>query len=915
MQKPLQAFQPFFWLVLPAAFLPTVSAQTTDSLEIKNIGYGKQDACIVTGAVSHLETDQFNLGQIYDWDQLWQGLIPGYTTVRAGSNPNESFDTRIRGLHTINSRTRPLYVVDGVPGVDMFAIDPTDIVSIDVLRDAASAAIYGGRGGAGVVLINTWKNAAPGLRATYQGQVSFDAAACKYKVLGEDEFLGFGGSDFSPGSSVNNYWQDLVLRKGISQSHHLGLSGSNGNGGFMRVSMHYRNMEGILRGTGFRQYNGNLLVSQNILNDRITLSGGISLASREAELGFPEAFRYAVVANPSSPVRSDDPAYATYGGYVEKPLFDYYNPVAIIEQNKNDGDVVYGLGHLRAEARIFQGLTASLMLGKEENRQSTGEYYSKQSAFRGRGRNGVGRNTQQVADQDILEATLAYKMEMSHFRAQLLGGYSWQQSDRHGYELQAGNIISNVLENNNFSSFTEIQKGLLDISGYRQRTRQIGYFGRAQLQWNNIFLSFGARRDGASQLGKNAKWGVFPFFSAGVDAAKWLKIKFLDQLKIRLGKGTTGNLPDQALLSAQIFTPGPRFYYNGNYIPGYSLSQNANPDLGWERHSEFSRGIDFSMLKNRLNGALDFYTYTSRDIILLSNVPSPPDFAFHTYKNTAELSGKGVEITLNYEVAKQQNFSWETGLTATRSSVTLETLGRKDTITAGSAGAPCACGTYYYLQFPGIPVGTFWGPVTDGELDGNGQLVYKNLDGDPQINPFLYNRDQTSLGSGLPKWEFGIRQKLAWHQFDMNFLLRGASGHVLVHEMRLFYESVDPGFLIWNKVVTKYFDKNNRGLNRFDNIDVEKGAFLRLQYASLGYRVPLPEKSWFRSLRLEIGGQNLFTITKYTGLDPEVRLSDFGPTDNGGRKNIYREVLSPGIDRRSTYLLARTWWAGVQATF
>ncbi|MEO6758554.1 MAG: TonB-dependent receptor plug domain-containing protein, partial [Saprospiraceae bacterium] len=293
-----------------------------------NVGYGQQDQVAFNGAATHLEASQFNRGQINDRNQLWQALVPGFTVTRPGSNPNEAFDARIRGLRTITGNTQPLYVVDGVPGVDLFSVDPSDIVAVDVLRDAASTAIYGGRGTNGVVLITTRPAETGGLKINYQGQVSVESAAKRYTVQDESQFLARGGIDLSPGFTANTDWQSEVLQTAVSHAHHLAATTGLGPG-FLKVGLHYREVTGILRESGFEQYNGNLLTSRRIWKNRLTLSAGATLGQRYSNYGFPDAYRYALSANPSSLVRSDDAQYAANDGYVETPYFDYFNPVAI----------------------------------------------------------------------------------------------------------------------------------------------------------------------------------------------------------------------------------------------------------------------------------------------------------------------------------------------------------------------------------------------------------------------------------------------------------------------------------------------------------------------------------------------------------------------------------------------------------
>ncbi len=897
----------------------------TDTLPSTQIqtGYGQQELSAFNGAVTHLETRQFNQGQINDWNQLWQAQVPGFTVARAGSNPNEAMDARIRGLRTMSyGSTQPLYVVDGVPGVDLFAVDPSDIVAVDVLRGAASTAIYGGRGSNGVVLITTKPASVDVLKIQYAGQVSVESAAKRYTVLNEGAFIANGGMDYSPGFVANTDWQDEVLQTGVSHAHHLSVSKGLGHG-FVKAGLHYRDVTGILRESGFEQYNGSLLLGQRFWRDRLNISAGATLGQRNANYGFPDAYKYAVISNPSSPVRSDEAEYVPYGGYVDKPLFDYFNPIAIIEQNRNSGRTDFHLLQARAELLIIPNLTASVQVSEQAKATHNLEYYSPFNRYRGAGVAGLGTAAHDKTLQKTLESTLTYRLDAGEWQGELLAGYGWYHNQVSGADISGTRLLDNTWTGKTWEQYRDLLQNFSDpaYNNYTfQSDRQlIAFFGRARLQWQNTYFgTFSWRKEGSSNLSPVTRWGIFPAFTLGVDVNKWLQIRPVDYLKISVGQGTTGTEMTQSALYQRLYNAGPLFYYNGQYVPSFGITQNPNDQLGWERTTEHSLDVRFSLWGGRLQGSVDWYRYRSRDLIQRVTKPQPPNFSSSTIENAGEIAGHGTELALNYQLVNNQDLTWEIGLSATTAVSTLENTGQgADTLLSGIPGAPCGCGVFLQVLYPGVTIGTFWGPVATGINEQGGQ-TYQDIDRDGLTGGVEiedYRQDQTRLGDAQPRWQLGLSQKLTWRNLDLNFLLQAVTGHQIYHYYRNAYESNSPVFTTWNRVITRYYDPTLLQ-TRFSNRVVEDASFLRLQYVSLGYRVEVHKSKWLHSLHFQIGAQNLFTLTRYAGLDPELRLTDRGPTDNGGRTTSgYGNALSPGIDRGSTYPTARRWWLGVQAAF
>jgi len=353
-------------------------------------------------------------------------------------------------------------------------------------------------------------------------------------------------------------------------------------------------------------------------------------------------------------------------------------------------------------------------------------------------------------------------------------------------------------------------------------------------------------------------------------------------------------------------------------VPSYGPVSNANPDLKWEEKKEFDLGVDFAMFDYKLTGSIDSFNRKTEDLILEFTVPQPPNLASRTFLNIASFTNRGFEATVNFnDLIKKDKFNYSPGLVFSTYSITLDEIGATDTIVAANVGAPGQNDVYYTILYAGAPLGQLWGPVRTG-VNGDGSVTYADLDGDGVTGGSekeLFNQDQKKIGNGVPKFELGFNNTFKLGNWDLNFFLRGVFGHDLANEYRIFYENLDPTAVTWNKIDTKYFDPNVKAQNRFDDTHVENASFVKLDNATLGYNFKLGSSNWFHKARIYVSGQNLFTITGYTGVDPEPRLGDIGNSDNGGRFSNTLNPLAPGIDRRSTYFLARTISVGVNFGF
>jgi iron complex outermembrane receptor protein len=530
----------------------------------------------------------------------------------------------------------------------------------------------------------------------------------------------------------------------------------------------------------------------------------------------------------------------------------------------------------------------------------------------GFGRGGYNWKESTESTNQLYENTLTYQKRFGKLGVSALAGYSYQDFLNKGFLVAGGNFVTDVSGQDFFTALDfNNGKGLVD--SYKNGSKLVAFFGRLNLNYNDIaYLSASLRREGSTQFGANNKWGMFPAVSAGVNIDALMDIPTVNSLKLRASYGVTGSLPIRSYLSLQTLVPGGAKFYAGNniYIPSYRPDKNANPDLKWEKKAEFDIGLDFSLLDNRLSGTFDYYDRTTSDLIFDVTVPVPPNLASTTFKNIGELRSSGIELALNYEVIRLSSFSWTTGGNFSTFNVKLTKLNdpslRASFVGATNLGTPGQEQTQITRAREGYDIGTLWGPIYEG-VDESGKYILKDLTDDGKVDI----GDHTEIGNGLPKFQYGWTNTFRYKNFDFNFLLRGSVGHDLINTYRAFYENPNVASS-YNVVSTKYFNPAVTDGQVFSSLFVEKASFVKLDNATLGYTFQLPTEGAVKSLRWYITGQNLFLISDYTGVDPEVRFADVSRNDRGV---VTTNVLAPGVDRRENWVFTRSFTLGVNIQF
>ena len=898
----------------------TLVPATSELGEVVVIGYGTQRKREVTSSITSVKSEEFNKGSVMTPEQLIQGKVAGLSISRPGGNPNAGYDIRLRGMSTIGANLGPLVIIDGVIGGDLNNVDPNDIESINVLKDGSAAAIYGTRGSSGVILVQTKKGKRGTSEIEYNAYVTVEMVAKNTNVMNATEWRALSaetglGTDFG----YDTDWFKEIERTGMAQVHNLALSGGTDKTNY-RASINFRDASSIMITAGRKELNGRLNLTQKALNDKLTLDLNMASTEVQSEYGFDAAFRYATIYNPTAPVKSSEAAYEQYDGYFQQVLFDYYNPVAMLELNTNDGKNRIVNVSLKGTYEILKGLSVDAFYSIQNSNNLSGEYRDKNDYWGGMNRNGLASRSANNHSSRLFESTAHYLGELtSSVNINVLGGYSYQDFYNEGFYAQGGDFLTDDFTYNNLSAALDFKNGLGTITSYKNSNKLIAFFGRVNVNINNTwFVTASTRYEGSSRFGADNKWGLFPAIGGGADIAQFLNVSFIDNLKLRVNYGITGNQPSDSYLSLLRLGPSGNFYYNGVFVPGYSPVSNANADLKWEKKGEFDAGFDFSLYNSRITGSFDYYTRTTTDLLWQYQVPVPPNLYNQAWLNLGKLKSSGLELAITYNVVTKPDLNYSitftpsynldntlVSLSGTYNGADLE-YGSQELADMGSPGQN---GTPLTLVEEGKPIGQLF-TYKFKEIDSAGNFVFEDTNEDGSITA----ADRVVTGNGLPKFLFGFGNTVTYKNWDLNVFFRGVFGHDLINSFRSFYEV--PAYITsYNLPKTAADMRSADGTllavtsGTLSSKYVENADFVALDNMALGYTFNLPSSSGFNKIRLYLAGNNLFYITGYTGVDPTPRYVD---SEYLGTHN---SPLVPGIDRRDTWFRTRSVTFGANIIF
>ncbi len=885
--------------------------------EVVAIGYGSQTKKEITGSVASVKADDFNKGSFNSPTGLLQGKVAGLTMSKdAGGDPtNRDFSVQIRGAGSLTGSTTPLFIIDGVPGASMNNINPNDIESMDVLKDGSAAAIYGTRANAGVIIITTKKGKEGKTQVEYTGSVSTANTAGRIKLYGREDFIAAGGVDYG----YETDWYKEITRVPVSTEHNIALSGGMKNVDY-RASINYKLNQGLAKNSDFQEIMARASVNQHALNDILEFNYNASYSKTYSSWVSHEAYQQAMKFNPTMPVYTtpDDPNYLKYGGYYQN--FDksgFSNPVAIVMQSTDQGTDQTFLGSIRATIKPVTGLRISAFGSYQFWNQSTGKYLPSNSVA-GNGTTGQASKGNNFNTTRMFEATIQYTNEIKSHAFTILAGYAYQ--DFVSESFSASNTMfptDDFLYNNmglgeGLNNLTNGgSKDGIGISSWKEEWKLASAFGRINYNYDQrYFLNASIRAEGSSKFGANNRWGYFPAVSAS-----WLITnedfmrgqEVVDELKLRAGYGVTGNMPDACYPWIGRMSKNEDYaYFGDNKVATWSLATVPNPDLKWETKHEVNVGIDFSFLKGRLSGAIDYYNRTTRDLLYWYAVDASKYEAGSMLLNLGSLQNQGVELALTGLAIDRKNFTWNLGLTLAHNKNKVLSLGNDEFIfpeadkQRGGVGDGSVGWTSQKFQIleEGESVGNFYG-YKFSRIGEDGTFYGFDANGTEKKFSQLKGKDKVILGNALPIITWGLSSSMSFYNVDFSFNLRGAIGGKLLNTKRLAYgnnSSLASGNMIVSpdngitppKVMTDYY--------------LESGTYAKLGDVTIGYTFPLKDdvKKYLTNARIYFTAQNLATISNYSGVDPET---------------VNMSGLEPGIEGVTYYPIPRTFMLGVNLTF
>jgi iron complex outermembrane receptor protein len=849
------------------------------------IGYGSSKQKDLTGAVSSLKSENFNKGPQLTAQQAIQGKMAGVVISQNSGKPGGSNKVVIRGGTSLTGTNDPLYVIDGVPistsagvstanirgnGTDFFdqeptnplmTINPNDIESVTVLKDASSTAIYGSRGANGVIVITTKKGKSGNLKVSLDVTGGISTVSNKLDVLSADEYrkintdLGLTFSDL--GGNTN--WQDKIYRTAATQDYNLSFSGGTEKSNY-RASLGYGNQEGVLIGSGLQRANARINVGHTALNDKLV---------------FDLRVNYGQTFSNNSPVSntvgSEAGTSINYESYVFNPTYPIYdengnynhvlpyrvNPVSfsndIIDEVTNNRF----LGNLSTTYKISKPLSVNVNLGYTNQGINRNSYIKKSNPL-GQGMGGYA-SVQKLEDYSrLLETILKYDNTFGKHNINAIAGYSYQ------YFLNEGvrNIVSGFLSDEFKWYSLQAASTNQGVTSFKESNKLISMYGRLNYNFDEKLLATATvRRDGSSRFGSGNQWGVFPSGSLAwrISNMEFFKLKTISDLKLRTSYGVTGNQEIGNLNSTtRLGASSTGYIVGGQRITTVLPLQYANPDLKWEQTAQFNVGIDYALFNGRLRGSVDYYDKKTTDLLLRLPVPSPTAVSTQL-ANVGSVQNKGIEIEISADIIKKSDFTWTTSMNFTRNRNKVLSLSNSlykgDNIqVAPLQGQGLSAGIYAQLIQPGLPVGTFYGREFKGIENG-----VEIIDSEVKV-----------IGSAQPDFTFGITNSLSYKRLSLDFNFRGSQGNDVYNltANNLAYLSNLPGRNVLQEAVTSGVSRTQP--KQYSSRWIEDGSFVRLDNITLGYDLNIESIPSIAHARLFVTGQNLLLFTKYSGLDPEV---------------------------------------------
>ena len=903
--------------------------------EVVVIGYGTQKKGDVTSAVSSVKAEDFAAGKIGDAAELVKGKIAGLSVTNTSGDPTATSTIMLRGVTTLVGNVSPLVLVDGVEG-SLNTVAPENIASIDVLKDASAAAIYGTRGANGVILITTktGKRDSDAV-ASYSNYFSFSQWSKKADFMDtHDVIYGLTQQKYM---GYDTDWLDAISRKaGFKHNHSFQVSGGTKNATYS-ANLAYNKEEGIMRKSDNENLKAQLDYTQYMWDDILKFNfNALVTRQKHSITNSATAYRQAVIHNPSEPIYNEDGSY-----YEDFNKLQYYNPVEV--QNEYYGNTRINYSQLNGNLTVepIEGWETKLAVSLGEWRSTSESWTSPRyfSLAREDDYNGWASKSEDNSISKNLELTSRYHTVFNDdHRFDALVGYSYLEEEGDGFNAGNGNFSTEAFLWNNLGngSFITEEDRHASVGSFRNSHKLVGFFGRVSYGYKDKYNALiSIRHEGSTKFGENNKWATFPSLSLGwtISNEEFMKdLNWLDNLRLRVGYGVTGITPTESYKAQYLYNfagYGDILNLKGDWIKTLEVVQNVNKDLKWETTSEWNFGLDWGVLENRLSGSIDFYIKTTKDLLYHYPVPTPPNMYGYTLANVGEMRNTGIEVMINAIPDQTKDFTWETTVTMSHNKNELLSLSNDlyqtdDFEEVGGISDPISISTH--CMEVGKSLGDFWGLKYVGvDKDGFALVEAKNAAGEwevTQFNPNLNNEsNRQRLGNGAPDIIFGWNNTFRYKNFDLNMQFTGQFGYQILNAQRAFYEN---NSIAYNRLKsaadyrpainldgTPYIDPetgkqkmvrlSSSMQQGFWSDHLEDGDYLKLANVTLGYTLPSLGglDKYIKNIRVYASATNLFCLTGYSGIDPEV-------------SNYF---MAPGIDDRDKYPTTRSYTVGLSFNF
>jgi TonB-dependent starch-binding outer membrane protein SusC len=846
------------------------------------VGYGTQRQQDATGSIASISENDFNQGVISSPEQLLQGRVSGVQITTASGEPGAGSNIRIRGTSSVRSDNQPLIVIDGVPmsgrndtpgsggaGAGsqsprnpLSFLNPDDIESISILKDASAAAIYGARGSNGVILVTTKKGPRAGQTLTFSSTTSFSTVQNKLDILSAGEYVsaaqaaGASADVANFGSSTD--WQDQVFRSTVSQDYNISYGSGTENGSY-RLSLGYADQQGIIKNSAMERISGRINATQRFLNDNLVLDLNLTSSRVNHEYapvgdnaGFEgDLIGAALQANPTRPVFNQD------GTYLQG--VDFRNPRAMLEYIDDNSETSRTLANVGATVNLTSWLAYKLNGGIEYSDAVRRIGINPNLDFQDtRSTNGRANIENLYLNTRLIEHTLNLRQHIAGGEVSVLGGFSYQRFESRGNWTQAAYFITDEItlvdriggvNNDDNKAFT--------ASSFRNVDELQSFFGRANYNFQDRYLiTANFRADGSSKFGANNKYGYFPSLSV---AWRISNESFFDsfsgtisELKLRGGYGITGNQEFPGGVSLAIF--------GTNNDGSITQQNNPNPDIQWEETAQWGIGLDFELYEGRFGGSVDYFNKETENLIFRQDFAQPAAVDFQWVNLDGTVLNRGWEFSLFGYPVNSTDLSWRIDYNMSFLHNEVTNLGTF--VNTGQIHGQGLSGAYAQRIAEGQPLFSFYLREFAG-FDENGLGIYAN------------NEELSFHGSPIPTMTLGLSNTFNIKRFEISAFFDGSFGHYVYNNTAnaIFLK----GNLRNGRNVTRDIAEGNESPNNFGEAStrfLEKGDFLRLSNASISYNIDAsPITTAIRNLRVGITGQNLFVITNYSGYDPEVNAN------------------------------------------